>query len=42
MALQGHRVVADGYAADTGPGAFFSASRLTGDRMFADGAERPG
>lgn len=41
IGLQGNRVVAAGGADDDWPDAWFSAIRLTEDRVFADGVERP-
>jgi uncharacterized delta-60 repeat protein len=41
IGLQGNRIVAAGGAEDDWPDGWFSAIRLTEDRVFADGAERP-
>lgn len=40
MGLQGNRIVAAGGAEDDWPDAWFSAIRLTEDRLFADGVEQ--
>lgn len=41
ITLQGNRIVAAGGADDDWPDAWFTAIRLTEDRVFADGAELP-
>lgn len=41
VALQGNRIVAAGFADDDASESWFSAIRLTEDRVFADGVEAP-